>query len=60
MLLSSLLSYEDLSPLGSGEGADPKEKAITWGTGTTLVCKNSPSPLLLPSTPTCTPGTHSG
>nr|XP_035953023.1 uncharacterized protein LOC118538874 [Halichoerus grypus] len=38
-LRDSLLSHEDLSPRGSGEGADSKEKAITWGTGEPLPVK---------------------
>ncbi|XP_035572043.2 uncharacterized protein [Canis lupus baileyi] len=38
-LRDSLLSYEDLGPRGSGEGADSREKAITQGTGEPLLVK---------------------
>ncbi|CAK7320737.1 hypothetical protein VULLAG_LOCUS22832 [Vulpes lagopus] len=38
-LRDSLLSYEDLGPRGSGEGADSREKAITQGTGEPLPVK---------------------
>ncbi|XP_058546733.1 zonadhesin-like isoform X8 [Neofelis nebulosa] len=38
-LRDSLLSYEELSPWGSREGADSKEKVITWSTGEPLPLK---------------------
>lgn len=37
-LSSSLLSYEDLAPWGSGEEADSREKDMTRGAGTLLAC----------------------
>lgn len=59
VLLSSLLFYEDLGPQFSREGADSEEKAVTWDTGTTRM-QQLPFYSHLPSTPTRTPGTHSG
>lgn len=55
-LSSSLLSYEDLGPRGSGKEADFREKDVTRGAGTYKFALSSPLCLI----PTPSPGTPSG